>query len=124
MRDFTLRTQYEKPGKGEETVHFNDVIGWKTRKMAYYRELFEHPEFEEAIKEAYYEGGVREKLWNTVNTFYEEKEYLGELAELDFRVWKNEVPETALSYNYYDHTNIVINDYITRLKWIDEQMKK
>ena len=92
--------------------------------MAYYRELFEHPEFEETIKEAYYEGGVREKLWNTVNTFYEEKEYLGELAELDFRVWKNEVPETALSDNYYDHTNIVINDYITRLKWIDEQMKK
>lgn len=122
--DTTLRTIGDKPRKNGGVVDFSYVTGWKTREMAYYRELFEHPEFEEAIKNAYFEDGIREKLWNTVNTFYEEKEYLGELAELDFRIWKNEDQEGALSDNYYDHTNIVINDYITRLKWIDEQMKK
>ena len=122
--DTTLRTIGDKPRKNGGIVDFSYVTGWKTREMAYYRELFEHPEFEEAIKNAYFEDGIREKLWNTVNTFYEEKEYLGELAELDFRIWKNEDQESALSDNYYNHTNIVINDYITRLKWIDEQMKK
>ena len=92
--------------------------------MAEYRELYKHHEIKENSRNAYFEDRIKEKLWNAVNTFYEEKEYLGELAELDFKVWKNEVPETALSDNYYDHTNIVINDYITRLKWIDEQMEK
>lgn len=122
--DLTLRNNYEKPRRDGGTIDFSSVTGWKTREMAYYRELFEHPEFEEVVKKAYFEGGVKEKLWNAVTTFEDEKEYLGELAELDFRIWKNEAPETVLADNYNEHTNIVINDYITRLKWIDEQIKK
>ena len=52
--DTTLRTIGDKPRKNGGVVDFSYVTGWKTREMAYYRELFEHPEFEEAIKNAYF----------------------------------------------------------------------
>lgn len=121
--DLSLRTDYTKPGENGEEISFNDVEDWKIRKLAYYRELFEHPSFEEEVSRAYYEYGIRENLWDAIDIYKEEQQKLETVGEIEFKVWKNEVPEMFLSDNYKEHSQIVLDDYIKRLEWIDKAME-
>lgn len=113
-----------KPGKDGTEIYFTDIEGWKTRELAYYRELFEHPEFREAVVNAYFDGGIRETLWKSVDTFKEEKKKIEHLCDIEFKMWDWEAPEWRYADTYGEHTQIVLDRYITRLKWIDKQMQE
>ena len=122
--DETLgKAGFFKPGKDGKEIYFTEVEGWKTRELAYYRELFEHPEFREAAYNAYFDGGIREALWESVDIFKDEEGKIKHLCDIEYKMWDWEAPEWRYADTYEEHTQIVLDRYITRLKWIDEQME-
>lgn len=112
--------------KPKQNISFSTPEGWKIRNLSWYVPLFEHEEFATAVREAYFEGGIREELFKSLETFESEKEQLGIDGEMNFRYWKDEMEQWAFHYDvdsYEEQVDEVIDFYRRRLEWIDEQMK-
>ncbi len=119
--DLTLGTIKPKLG-----VSFSEPEGWKVRQLSWYAPLFEHEEFREAVREAYFEGGIRDEMLRLIDVMEAEKERLSVDGEMNFRYWTNEIVQNTLQYDdktYVGQTDEVIDFYRKRIEWIDEQMK-
>ena len=120
--DMTLgRNPVEKEG-----ISFMDPEGWKVRTAGWYVPLFEHPKFQKEVVEVYYQGGVREALFNLVEEFETEKYQLANDGQLNFAYWSDENISIVLRESglYEQHTDNVISFYQKRIEWIDNQMQQ
>ena len=120
--DLTLGVNALKQG-----ISFETPEDWKIRKLGWYVPLFEHPEFAEAVRQAYFEGGVRDELLNSLELFESEKQRLSVDGEADFCFWKEEMEQWAFHYDvdtYEEEVDDVIDFYRRRLEWIDQEMQK
>ena len=120
--DLTLgRNTLEKQG-----ITFMDPEGWKVREVGWYVPLFEHPEFQEKVREVYDQGGVREALFNLVDKFETEKTRMAADGQLNFAYWSDENISVILRESglYEQHTDNVISFYKERIEWIDAQMQQ
>ena len=122
--DMDLTLGVIKPKQG---ISFQEPEGWKLRNMSWYVPLFQHKEFRDAVKTAYFEGGIREELFALVDTFEQEKEQLSVDGEMNFRYWSDEIVQYPIQYSddtYEGQVDEVIEFYKKRIAWIDEQMQK
>ena len=120
--DITLgRNVLEKEG-----MSFMEPDGWRVRNAGWYVPLFEHPAFREKVMEVYYQGGVREALFDLVDKFEAEKEFMAYDGQLNFSYWADENISTVLSESglYEQHTDNIISFYKNRIEWIDTQMQQ
>lgn len=122
--DLTLGISIPKQG-----VSFQEPEGWKVRNLSWYAPLFQHEEFKQAVRKAYFEDGVREELFALADVFEQVKSSLLVDGEMNFRYWKGddkliEYPVTYSDDTYEGQVDRVIDFYKKRINWIDEQMKK
>ena len=118
--DLTLGSPYTK-----EHVDFSTPEGWKIRNLGWYVPLFERPEFESAVKDAYFNGGVREALLAGADEFDRQREALGEDAYLNFLFYGSPITYgVSMDYgdNYDDYCDRMIEFYRKRAEWIDAEM--
>ena len=118
--DLTLGSPYRKQG-----IPFGTPEGWKVRQLSWYDPLFEHEEFKEAVRIAYFEGGIREELFHLVDIMEQEKEQMSVDGEMNFRYWVSDTADASLSYNeatYVGQVDGAIDFYKRRIEWIDAQM--
>ena len=75
---------------------FTTPQGWKVRNMSFYACLFEHEDFVRAVCDMYWNGGVREAMYDALERY---KLRYGEMAEdgrLNYRRWQADWPALAL----------------------------
>lgn len=120
--DLTLGIRVPKHG-----VSFYNPEGWKIRQWSWYVPLFQHKEFADAVKKAYFEGGVREGLMKSIEDFEKEKDHLSVDGEMNFRFWDYENEPFTFHYDvssYEEYVDKVIEFYKQRIAWIDQQMQQ
>lgn len=120
--DLTLGSNATKDG-----IEFLEPEGWKIREMGYFKALFNHPEFKESVEKAYWEDGIREKLYNVIEEYKSERERIRSLGVIDNKIWKDEIIENAFCYDaesYDINSEKTLEFYIKRLNWIDNEMSK
>ncbi|MDO4188919.1 MAG: CotH kinase family protein [Lachnospiraceae bacterium] len=124
--DYSLGVTGTKPSFDGGEVEFANPEGWKVRNLAYFHELFEHPEFVQAVNEEYFrEGGVRDAIYEGVNTFTTEKERIEPIANLDYSKYSKYSRELELfpyTNSYDEYVQRVFDMYTRRLQWIDNEM--
>ncbi len=103
---------------------FTSPTGWKLRNMSWYACLFEHEGFEEALADAYFNGGIREAMFNSLNDYISGYEELAFDGRLNYRRWRSEWPDLAMHHgeNYDDECLSRIDFLTQRINWIDDEM--
>ena len=120
--DRTLGSPYTKNG-----ISFDSPEGWKVRCAGWYTRLFDNEEFQKAVYEQYFYGGIREVLRSSVSEFEKEKDRLGRDGDINYTVYghSNDMGAQSVYGNVYDYdvyTYTMIDFYKARVDWIDEQM--
>ncbi len=124
--DLTLGCPLPKKNAQREPVDYGTPIGWKVRDGGWYAPLFENEEFVAAVKDEYYNGGVREALFAGLDDFERRREELGEDAYTNYLLFgHSNIWEALINYGdtYDEYTDNMISFYRKRLEWIDGQMK-
>ena len=97
------------------------------RYASFFRDMYLHPEFREAVADSYYNGGIKEALFDTVDEFYRQKESMGYDAELNHIFFSNASAGYTFDYggnNYDEYCDNMISFYRQRVEWIDSEMTK
>lgn len=110
----------------KNNIDFSQATGFEIRTQGLYVALFQHESFVEAVKNAYFEGGIRESMFKLAPAYENYQDQIQQAGELNLLIW----PESGfyeLDYGEGDYNQIydsVISFYKERINWIDEQMSK
>lgn len=117
--DLTLGSPYEKAG-----MLFNTPEGYRIRNAGWYLTLFKRDDFVEAVEDAYYNGGIRQELSDTVDGFYTNKEYLGADGYLNYAIYGHANMGPTINYgdSYDEYCDNMVEFYRQRINWIDKQI--
>ena len=118
--DFALGARFTR-----YDMDFTTPQGFRIREAGWYKLLFEHEEFRQAVREIYF-NEVREEMFALVDKMYEMRDAYGEDAVFNKRCFGHIPQSCALIYegdSYEEKCNSMIQFYIDRINWIDEQMK-
>ena len=118
--ELTLGSPFDRRG-----IYFDSYDGFRMKYLLLYKLLFAHPEFNEAVKDAYINKGVRDKMYSAIDDFYYQREQMGYDAEYNYMNYGHTGRGYTLNYegnNYYDYTDSMIDFYRNRLLWIDENI--
>ena len=118
--DLTLGATVEEP-------RYEFLNQWDVRNKGIYKALFSHDGFEKLSEDAYERFSVYEKLTDSVETYRQERDRISELGELDFRTWKDEWRgdgDMSECTSYLQYTDKVMEMYMSRIEWIDGQIRK
>lgn len=121
--DMDMTLGVTRPKRG---ISFEEPEGWKIRNLSWYVPLFEREEFVEAVQEAYFEGGIRDSLFASLEAFENEKEHMLKDGEMNYQFWRGEEESLIVHYDdtsYEQYTDKTIDFYRRRLEWIDIQMR-
>ncbi len=120
--DLSLGSPYDKEG-----MLFDTPEGWRIRNAGWYKALFMNEEFQKAVVDEYYNGGVRDALFGGLDEFEKQKESLYEDGNMNFMFFghANEMGKKSIYgdiTDYHRYCDDVIAFYAARLAWIDGQM--
>lgn len=126
--DNSFGTGGTKVGYNGEIVSFAEPLGWKVRNLSYYHDWYSHKEFKDMVEYLYYYGGVREKFYEGIDEYINERNNIKNVAEIDFKIFRSDKTndwEVFVDTNSYEeYSDRVLNFYVTRLRWMDEQILK
>ena len=120
--DLTLGSPVPKLG-----VEFDTPEGWKIRDGGWYPLLFENKDFASAVREVYYNGGVRQALQDGILEFEEERKALGSDGYMNYLLYghANEWEAVFDHGDTYDrYCDNMIDFYRARVDWIDAEMER
>lgn len=124
--DYSLGTTGEKPRYDDVWIKFDNPETWCVRELAYFHELFKHPEFVEVVKDVYFrEGGVRDAIYEGVELYESERDRIAPMARIDYKKYGNLPRELELfpdTASYDEYSEKVLDFYKKRLEWVDKQM--
>ena len=105
---------------------FTTPQGWKLRGMSWYACLFGHAGFEEAAAEAYYNGGIREAMFDALEYYKQQYAKMANDGRFNYRRWRSDWPNLAIRHgeNYDDECMGRIDFFTQRVEWIDTEMSK
>lgn len=117
--DITLGSPYEKMG-----MAFDYPEGFRIRNAGWYISLFMRDDFKKDVKDIYFNGGIRDVLFDGIDEFARQKEELGQDAYLNFTMYGFANQGTTLMYgeSYDEYCDNMIDFYKERINWIDSQM--
>ncbi len=105
---------------------FTTPQGWKVRNMSFYACLFEHEDFARAVSDMYWNGGIREAMYDALERYKLRYSEMAEDGRLNYRRWRTDWPALALRMgdNYDDECAGRIAFFTDRVNWIDEEMSR
>lgn len=114
-------------GSDCEGVSLAEPEGWKVRNMGLYKALFRHREVLDAVRDAYFKGGIRDSMIESLSEFDNEREKILNVGKMNYMMWGNERVEYVSEYDvntYEEYVEKVKEFYMRRIEWIDNQMNK
>lgn len=117
--DLTIGWNADKGGED-----YNIPEGWKLRTLSWYVPLFEREEFREAVSEAYWNGGIRDAMFDAMERYEKLAERLEADGQLNYRKWRADKPSLGIMYGDSYEENIIGNleFFKRRVEWIDKEM--
>ncbi len=120
--DLTLGSPVPKSG-----VSFDSPEGWKIRYVGWYPRLFQNEEFANAVRDMYFNGGIRELFRDGITYFESQKESLGNdgyMNHLFYGHANDWSPVLDHGDSYDEYTDNMIMFYRDRIEWIDSEMER
>ncbi len=104
---------------------FDDPTGWKVREMSWYKPLFERKEFRDAVYDVYWNGGIRELMFDAITEFENKADRLSTDGYYNNRMWRSDWPDLAPRYGdyYEDEVKGRLGFFKQRAEWIDNAMR-
>lgn len=105
---------------------FTDPAGWKLRGMSWYVPLFARKDFVDAIRDAYWNGGVREAMFDALARYEQRVTEMHEDGQLNYRRWNGDRPDLGIFYgeDYASQAAGRLQFFKDRVSWIDAEMSK
>lgn len=120
--DRSLGSPYDKEG-----MLFDTPEGFRVRNAGWYTALFENREFTDAVYDVYFNGGIREVLFDGISAFEDNKNSMGADGELNFILFGHANDTGAPDIfsdagDYSSYCDMMTDFYRKRIEWIDRVM--
>ncbi|MBO4374467.1 MAG: CotH kinase family protein [Lachnospiraceae bacterium] len=120
--DRSLGSPYDKEG-----MLFDTPFGWKVRNAGWYTRLFENSDFREAVRDEYFNGGIRDVLFGGISAFEKNKSLMGDDGDLNFVIFghANDIGAPGIfsdAGDYDSYCDSMTHFYRERIEWIDKEM--
>ena len=122
--DRALGSPYDKEG-----MLFDTPEGFRVRNAGWYTSLFENEEFRAAVNDVYFNGGIREVLFDGISEFEDNKNAMGDDGDLNFVLFghANDVGAPDIfseAGDYASYCSMMTDFYRKRVEWIDKTMRE
>ncbi|MCR4739137.1 MAG: CotH kinase family protein [Lachnospiraceae bacterium] len=110
---------------GKAGWDYRNPEGFVIRDLSWYPYLFSRQEFKDAVKDAYFNGGVREAMFEALDEYERKSRDMVKDGSLDYRKWRSSWPDLEIKYgnSYAEQTEGSLSFFRRRVQWIDESMK-
>ncbi len=111
---------------GEKGISdFTTPEGFKIRNLSWYKTLFQREDFRVAVADAYFNGGVREAMFDAVDRFEARGQDMSVDGSMNYRRWRSDWPALEIRYgdSYEERVAGYYEFFKTRASWIDTQMQ-